>query len=312
MRLRNLFVIAAVLATRVWAQESSFDVRDRGEFAKIVPEGAKVEKLASGMKFLEGPVWFDSPKPGHLIFSDIPNNALMRWDMKDGLSGFRAESNNANGNTRDLDGNLVTCEHKARRVTRTDRKTGEVSVLVDRFEGKKLNSPNDVAVKSDATLWFTDPNYGGHKDLEVGSRNVYRFDPRTKQLTAVVKDFDQPNGLAFSPDEKLLYVADSGKGKHIRVFEVKGDGTVGEGKVFCTIDKGVPDGIRVDSAGRVWSSARDGVHVFTPDGRLIGKILLPENCANLCFGGKDGDEVYMTATTSLYRLKLRENLRGNR
>jgi gluconolactonase len=183
-------------------------------------------------------------------------------------------------------------------------KTAEVATLVDRFEGKKLNSPNDVAVKSDGTLWFTDPTYGGHKDLEIGSRSVYRFDPKTKQLTAVVKDFDQPNGLAFSPDEKLLYVADSGKGKHIRVFEVKGDASVGEGRVFCTIDNGVPDGIRVDKQARLWSSARDGVHIFSKEGKLIGKILLPENCANLCFGGSAGDEVYMTATTSLYRLKI--------
>ena len=284
------------------AQES-FDIRDRAEFARIIPEGAKVEKLASGMKFVEGPVWFHAPA-GHLVFSDIPNNKLMRWDAKDGLTVFRDVSNHSNGNTRDLDANLITCEHRARRVTRTDRRTKEVTVVAERFEGKKLNSPNDAVVKSDATIWFTDPTYGGHKDLEIGSRNVYRFDPRTGALTAVIKDSDQPNGLAFSPDEKTLYVADSGRPKHIRSFEVKDDGTVGEGKVFCTIDKGVPDGIRVDRGGRVWSSARDGVHVFAPDGKLIGKILLPENCANLCFGGANGDELYMTATTSLYRIKV--------
>jgi gluconolactonase len=285
------------------AQEPSFDVRDR-EFAKVVPDGSRVEKLASGMKFVEGPVWLDSAEGGFLVFSDIPNNKLMKWSAKGPPAVFREASNNSNGNTRDLDGNLVTCEHQARRVSRTDTKTGQVTTLIDRFEGKKLNSPNDVVVKSDGTIWFTDPTYGGHKDLEIGSRNVYRFDPKATSLAAVIEDSDQPNGLAFSPDETKLYVADSGRPKHIRVFEVKPDGTVGEGRVFCTIDKGVPDGIRVDAAGRVWSSARDGVHVFAPDGKLIGKILLPENCANLCFGGPAGDEVFMTATTSLYRIKV--------
>ena len=302
--MRCVWLVALSLFCGNALAQDSFDVRDRAEFSKILADGAKVEKLGSGMKFVEGPVWFNSADGGFLVFSDIPNNKLMKWSAKEGLSVFREGSNQSNGNTRDRDGNLITCEHLARRVSRTDMRTGEAATLVDRFEGKKLNSPNDVAVQSDGTVWFTDPTYGGHKDLEVGSRNVYRFDPKTKKLDAVVIDFDQPNGLAFSPDEKLLYVADSGKGKHIRVFEVKGNGTVGEGRVFCTIDKGVPDGIRTDKEGRVWSSARDGVHIFSSDGKLIGKILLPENCANLCFGGRDGDEVYMTATTSLYRVKV--------
>jgi gluconolactonase len=296
-------VLVVFAAMGVFAQES-FEVRDRGEFEKVIGAGAKVEKLAGGMKFTEGPVWLD----GYLVFSDIPNNRLMRWNANGGPGVFREGSNQSNGNTKDRDGNLITCEHQARRVTRTDVKTGQVSVLVDGFEGKRLNSPNDVVVKSDGTIWFTDPTYGGHKDLEVGGRNVYRFEPKAKALSAVVTGCDQPNGLAFSPDEKRLYVADSGKPKHIRVFEVKEDGMVGEGRVFCTIDKGVPDGIRVDADGRVWSSAQDGVHIFTADGKLIGKILLPENCANLCFGGAGGDEVYMTATTSLYRVKT--NVRG--
>ena len=298
-------VVVSLVGGSALGQESSFDVRDRGEFAKVVAEGAKVEKLGSGMRFVEGPVWIDSAADGgFLVFSDIPNNKLMKWGANEALAAYRERSNNSNGNTRDREGNLITCEHQARRVSRTDMKSGEVTTLVDRFEGKRLNSPNDVVVKSDGTTWFTDPTYGGHRDLEVGSKNVYRFDPKTKAITAVVKDSDQPNGLAFSPDETKLYVADSGRPRHIRVFDVKGDGTVGEGRVFCSIDRGVPDGIRVDAAGRVWSSARDGVHIFGTDGKLIGKILLPENCANLCFGGRDGDEVFMTATTSLYRVKV--------
>jgi gluconolactonase len=293
-----LLLVAILAAANALGQEQ-FDIRDSAEFAKIVPAGAKVEKLASGMKFVEGPVWLDD----HLVFSDIPNNRLMRWDPNGGLTVFRQGSNQSNGNTRDADGNLITCEHQARRVTRTDRKTGQVTVLVDRFEGKKLNSPNDVVVKSDGTIWFTDPTYGGHKDLQIAGHNVYRFDPASKGLTAVATDSDQPNGLAFSPDESKLYVADSGKPKHVRVFDVKPDGTLADPKVFCKIDKGAPDGIRVDAEGRLWSSAADGVHIFSADAKLIAKILLPETCANLCFGGPQGNELYMTATTSLYRIK---------
>jgi len=182
-------------------------------------------------------------------------------------------------------------------------KDGMVRSVVDTFEGKKFNSPNDVVVKSDGSYWFTDPDYGlGKNPKEQAGNYVYRFDPKSKSITAVVKDFDKPNGLCFSPDEKKLYVADSGKPKHIRVFEVQSGGTLDSGKVFCTIDKGGPDGIRCDNGGRIWSSAGDGVHVFAPDGKLIGKILVPESPANLCFGGADGKTLYITARKSLYAI----------
>jgi gluconolactonase len=178
--------------------------------------------------------------------------------------------------------------------------------LVDEFDGKKFNSPNDVALKSDGTVWFTDPDYGlGQNTREIEGHYDYRFDPKTKQITSVVKDFHKPNGITFSPDEKKLYVADSGKPRHIRVFDVQKDGTLAGGRVFCEIDKGVPDGIRCDNKGRVWSSAGDGVQIFSFDGALIGKILVPETPANLCFGGKDGKTLFITARTSLYSIQTR-------
>jgi gluconolactonase len=297
-----LFLSLFAIAAR--AQQDAFDVRDKAEFAKIVPDGAKLEKLAGDMKFTEGPVWSDDDG-GYLLFSDIPSNQIKRWDAKKGLGVFRDPSNYSNGNTRDAEGRLITCEHAARRVTRTE-KDGTVTVLADKFDGKRLNSPNDLVVKSDGTIWFTDPPYGVPKGdvRELDKQYVFRLDPKTKELKAVIADCDMPNGLAFSPDEKRLYVADSGKPTHIRVWDVAADGTLSGGGVFSKIDQGAPDGIRVDSAGRVYSSAKDGVHVFAPDGKLIGKILVPETPANLCFGGKDRNELYITAKTGLYRIKL--------
>jgi gluconolactonase len=280
---------------------ADFDIRDEVEFRKIVAADAKVEKLAGDMGFLEGPVWTPSDG-GYLVFSDIPNNELKKWSKSSGLTTFRKPSNNANGNTLDVQGRLASAEHGGRRISMT-QKDGTVQAVVETFEGKKFNSPNDVVVKSDGTYWFTDPDYGlGKNPKEQAGNYVYRFDPKGKSITAVVKDFDKPNGLCFSPDEKKLYVADSGKPRHIRVFEMQAGGTLDEGKVFCTIDKGGPDGIRGDNAGRIWSSAGDGVHVFAPDGKLIGKILVPESPANLCFGGPDGKTLYITARKSLYAI----------
>jgi len=280
---------------------ADFDIRDEAAFGKVVAASAKVEKLAGDMGFLEGPVW-NPADGGYLIFSDIPNNELKKWAQTGGLTTFRKPSNNANGNTLDLEGKLTTAEHSGRRVSVTD-KDGTARTVVDSFEGKKLNSPNDVVVKSDGTYWFTDPDYGlGKNPKEQAGNYVYRFDPKAKSIIAVVKDFDKPNGLCFSPDEKKLYVADSGKPRHIRVFEVQSGGTLDSGKVFCTIDKGGPDGIRCDDAGRIWSSAGDGVHVFAQDGKLIGKMLVPESPANLCFGGPGGKTLYITARKSLYAI----------
>jgi gluconolactonase len=306
MRILALLVLIAAFSALA-DDKPAFDIKLEEEFEKIVPATARVERLATGMKFIEGPVWCDDDGGGYLLFSDIPNNRINRWSDKAGLTVFRDNSNYSNGNTRDREGRLVTCEHSARRVTRTEKDGTTITVLADRYDAKRLNSPNDAVVKSDGSIWFTDPPYGLPKDQqrELDKQYVFRLDPATKQVTAVAADLEMPNGLAFSPDEKKLYVADSGKPRHVRVFTVNpADNTLTGGDVFCKIDNGAPDGIRVDPAGRLFSSAKDGVQIFTSTGRLIGKILLPENCANLCFGGKDKDELYMTATTSLYRIKL--------
>jgi gluconolactonase len=284
------------------AVAADFNVRDEAEFKKVIPRGAKLEQLATGMKFCEGPVWV--PRDGgYLVFSDIPADELKKWTARDGLTTFRKPSFNANGNTVDRQGRLISCEHSGRRVSRLED-DGALATLVDRFGQKKFNSPNDVAVKSDGTVWFTDPDYGGNPHEYEGCF-VFRFDPKTRSLTVIAQDFDKPNGVCFSPDEKRLYVADSGKPRHIRVFDVRKDGTVSGGAVFCQIDKGVPDGIRCDARGRVYSSAGDGVHIFAPDGKLIGKILVPETPANLCFGGQDGKTLFITARTSLYAIPVK-------
>ena len=274
-----------------------------GPLPQHVSPDAKLEKLATGMKFIEGPIWTNEDG-GFLVFSDIPANELKRWDAKNGLTTFRADSRNTNGNTRDREGRLISCEHSARRVTRTE-KDGSITVLADRFDGKRFNSPNDPVVKSDGSIWFTDPTYGTPKGeaKEIDGRYVYRLDPETKQVTKVAEGFDQPNGLCFSPDEKRLFVADSGKPHNLRAFDVKDDGTLSAGNVFCVIDAGIPDGIRCDEHGNVWSSAGDGVHVFAPDGKLLGKVPVPEGPANLCFGGEDGKTLFITAKTSLYSIK---------
>jgi len=292
-----------LLARLACLTAADFEIKDEAEFKKIVPDSAKVAKLAGNMRFLEGPVW-NPAYGGSLIFSDIPANELKQWSEKEGLKTFRQPSNNANGNCLDPQGRLVTVEHGGRRVSLTER-DGSVHTVVGQFEGKNLNSPNDVVVKSDGTIWFTDPDYGlAGRPKEQAGNFVYRFDPKSKELKALIRDFDKPNGLCFSPDEKKLYVADSGQPKHIRVFDVQNDGTLTNGKVFCKIDKGGPDGIRCDKEGRMFSSAGDGVQIFATDGHLIGKILVPESPANLAFGGKDHKTLFITARTSLYSISL--------
>ena len=269
----------------------------------LVPSNAILEKLAGDMKFTEGPVWFEE-EGGYLVFSDIPGDELKCWSAAEGLSTFRAPSHNANGNTRDLDGLLISCEHGSRQVTRTQA-DGTVHVVADTFEGKRLNSPNDAVVKSDGTIWFTDAPYGlsDRAQKELDKHYVFKMSADGSGLTVVADDFDMPNGLCFSPDEKKLYIADSGKPHHIRVFDVQPDDTLSGGEVFCVIDKGVPDGIRCDSHGNIWSSAGDGVQIFAPDGSLIGRIAVPEAPANLCFGGRDGTTLFMTSRTSLYAIE---------
>jgi gluconolactonase len=293
--LSALFLSAALL--RLGAAD--FDVVNEAEFKKIIPADAKIETLGTGMRFLEGPTWV-AADGGYLVFSDIPADELKKWTRAGGVTTFRQPSQKANGNTTDPAGRLVTAEHWGRRISVTE-KDGTVKTLVDQFDGKKLSSPNDVVVKSDGTVWFTDPDYGLEgRAKEQASNNVYRLDPKTKKITAVVKDFDKPNGLCFSPDEKKLYVADSGRPRHIRVFDVNPDGTLGNGRVFAAIDKGGPDGIRCDAAGRVWSSSGSGAHVFAPDGSLICRINLPKAGANLCFGGTDGRTLFVTARDALH------------
>lgn len=280
------------------------------EFGRCVASDAKVVKLAGDMGFLEGPVWV--PDGAFLAFSDIPNNELKSWSAADGVTTLRTPSHHANGNTLDHAGGLLTCEHSGRRVAIV-AKGGRLETLVDSFEGRKLNSPNDVVVRSDGTVWFTDPDYGlkvdprtkQKMDKQQPANCVFRLDPKTRQTTAVARDFVQPNGLAFSPDETKLYIADSGTPRHIRVFDVAADGTLKHGHVFCTIDQGGPDGIRVDRDGRVWSSAGDGVQIFAPDGQRLGKILVPEAPANLCFGGETGKTLFITARKSLYAIDVK-------
>ena len=275
---------------------------------------AKVEKIAGGMRWAEGPVWFGDGR--YLLWSDIPNNRLMKWEEETGaVSVFRKPANNSNGNTRDRQGRLLTCEHDARRVTRTEY-DGSITVIADSFEGKKLNSPNDVVCKSDGSIWFTDPPFGilsfyeGHPDTSELPMNVYRWDPETKKLTVVAGEVKRPNGLAFSPDESKLYVVEAGvTPRVIRSFEVVKGNKLGDGKTLITAEPdGTPDGLRVDVDGNLWvgwgmgKEGLDGVSVFNPEGKLIGRIDLPERCANLCFGGRNRNRLFMCGSTSVYSL----------
>ena len=279
-------------------------------FANMIIPSAALEELYAGCRWAEGPVWFANHDL--LLFSDIPNERLLRYVPGQGVSVFREPSNFANGNTRDREGRLITCEHGGRRVTRTEY-DGSITVLAERYQGKRLNSPNDVVVKSDGSIWFTDPTYGirsdyeGHKaEAEQACRNVFRLDPASGELTAVVDDFGQPNGLAFSPDETRLYVADSAVSHDpsaepiIRVFDVVEGKRLTNGRIFCRLDAGLPDGFRLDTQGNLWTSAGDGVHCFAPDGTLLGKILVPQTVANLTFGGPRKNRLFITATKSLY------------
>lgn len=295
------------------AEASIYEIYDP-RFRQLIVTSAGLDELYSDCRWAEGPVWFNDAN--QLLWSDIPNQRMLRWTPESGVSVYRQPSDFTNGHTRDRQGRLISCEHGTRRVTRTEV-DGSITVLADRFEGRRLNSPNDVVVKSDGTIWFTDPTYGimsdyeGHRaDPEQPTRNVYRLDPRTGGLSAVVTDFIQPNGLAFSPDETTLYVADSGAShddrlpRHIRAFDVKDGARLANGRVFCVIDKGIPDGIRTDANGNLWSSAGDGVHCFDPAGSLIGKILVPQTVANLTFGGPRRNRLFIAATRSLYSLYL--------
>jgi len=291
---------------------SFFETHDP-QFARYILGNTSPRRIATGFDWVEGPVWFGDA--GCLLFSDIPSNRILRWTPGKGVSPYRTPSNYSNGHTRDRQGRLISCEHGLRRVTRTEW-DGQITVLADRYQGKRLNSPNDVVVHSDGSIWFTDPHYGIVSDYE-GFRaeaelpcQVYRLTP-DGGLTAELTDFNCPNGLCFSPDETRLYVADTGRmfeadPQHIRVFDMA-SGRPRGGEVFHTISPGCADGIRCDSDGNLWSSAGDGVHCLAPDGRLLGKVLLPEVVSNLCFGGRAKHEMFVTATTSVYRITLNRN-----
>ena len=290
------------------ANDGLYEVFDK-RFKSLMIGIAHLDKLADGCIWAEGPVWFADG--GYLLWSDIPNNRMLRWTPENGVSTFRAESNNSNGNTRDRQGRLITCEHLTRRVTRTEP-DGSITVIADKHKGKRLNSPNDVIVKSDDSIWFSDPSYGimtefegSRSEQEQGGCYVYRVDPKSGEITTVVEDFVKPNGLAFSPDEKVLYVADSAASHdpnaphHIRAFDVVDGKKLTNSRVFCDIKVGIPDGFRVDVNGNVWTSA-DGVECYAPDGTLLGRIKVPEVVANVTFGGKRRNRLFITATTSLY------------
>ena len=282
------------------------------ELAKVATENARVRQVASGFQFIEGPVWVD----GRLLFSDIPQAKIFSWSPRDGLGVYRQQSNSTNGNTLDREGRLISCEHNTRLVSATAPAIGgERTMLVERFdhEGQKLrfNSPNDVVVHpATGAIYFTDPYWGlpGNRReelMEYGPDQcwVFRCDGDGSNCRPVVKDFKRPNGLAFSPDAKQLYIGDDQE-RHVRRFDVGDDGELGGGDVFCEIDQGVPDGMRVDADGRLFSTAGDGVHVFLPNGRRVGKILCKETPANCCFGGEEGRTLFMTAHNGLYAIDL--------
>ncbi|QDU28214.1 Gluconolactonase precursor [Anatilimnocola aggregata] len=293
------FIAVVALAMTLRAEEAE----------SLVASGAKIEKLASGMKFTEGPAWFPAKKT--LVFSDIPNSKLMQWREGEGLSVFRP-SEQANGNILDLDGRLVSCQHAARNLVRTET-DGTISVLVDKFDGKRFNSPNDVAVRSDGTLWFTDPPWGLTGAAEVPGHWVYKFDPATKTVVPVVKDLAMPNGINFSPDETRLYIADTGgHAKHpdpafhklpagVHCYEVSKAGELGK-KLF-TIKEG-SDGMTIDVKGNLYTT-HGGVNIYNADGKLLEKIEVPEGPANVCFGGEDMRTLFITARTSLYSIRMK-------
>ncbi|PIP00868.1 SMP-30/gluconolactonase/LRE family protein [Pleomorphomonas carboxyditropha] len=294
---------------------SAFLSSTDGVAAGFLRPDSVLRRLASPAAWAEGPVWL--PAEDAVVFSDVKGNRMFRWSRDGVVSVFRDPSNFANGNALDRDGRLVTCEHGRRGVSRTEP-DGRVHMLVDRFDGRRLNSPNDVAVKSDGSIWFTDPPYGITGDAE-GFRSesqvigcwVYRFDPETGEVDAVATDVQRPNGLAFSPDERRLYVADMSvvdfptKGRrHLAAYDVVDGRRLANPRVVAVVELGIPDGFTVDAAGNLYCSFEAGVMVIAPDGRRLGVIAVPERVSNCTFGGPDQDELFITATTSLYHIRL--------
>jgi gluconolactonase len=292
---------------------TDFAVLDE-RFGPLIKMSARVEHLYQGCRWAEGPAYF--PAGRYVVWSDIPNDRMMRWDETSGATSvFRHPAGYTNGHTVDREGRLVSCEHGGRRVSRTEH-DGTVVTLADRYNGKRLNSPNDLVVKSDGSIWFTDPAYGidsdyeGHKaESEIGGCHVYRIDPKTGEVRIVADDFERPNGIAFSPDEKFLYVSDTGSARtrHFRKFAVAEDGTLSGGEVFAVCTACGFDWFRLDDAGRIWTSSGDGVHCIDTNGTLIGKVFVPEPVANVVFGGPKRNRLFICATTSLYSVMLAVN-----
>ena len=293
-----------------------FEIRE-ARFAHYILANASLEQLADGFRWVEGLVWMGDA--GCLLFQDLPRDRTMRWIEDAGVSVYRAPSGYANGQTRDRQGRLISCSHRERCLFRTEL-DGSITRLVDRHGGRRLNSPNDVAVRSDGTIWFTDPLYGIQTDYEGGRQPseqppaLYRFDPGTGEINVAAGDFDGPNGLAFSPDERRLYVAETGDQtadnpkQYIRAFDVDAAGRLSGGDIFHKIEPGYADGLCVDEDGNLWSSAADGVHCIDPDGRLLGKVLVPHRVSNLTFGGACRNRLFIGGSHTLYAIFL--NRRG--
>ena len=286
------------------------DIRDE-RVRQIIDADAELERVADGFRFLEGPIW--NPSQNCLMFSDILGNGIYRWNAQDGVTLFRANSYMANGNTYDLQGNILTCEHATSRVTCT-KPDGTYAVLASHYEGKQLNSPNDIVVKRDGAIYFTDPasgrsaGYGVPRKQELPFQGVYRLNPENQSLTLLVDDFSKPNGLCFSSDETRLFVNDTDR-QHIRVFDVKADGTLASGRLWAELpeagkDRGVADGMKIDTAGHLFCSGPGGIQIFDEYAVCLGRILTPEFAANFTWGAEDMRSLFITAKTSLYRLKV--------
>jgi gluconolactonase len=288
--------------------QANVEIRDP-RFKEVVADRVQFQQLATGFLFTEGPLWH--PTGQYLLFSDMPGDHMRKWSAKDGVSTFRKPCAQSNGLTWDKQGRLIVCEHATSKVTRTET-DGSSTVIASHHDGKELNSPNDVVVKSDGAIYFTDPIYGRNeyygnpRPLPREDRGLYRAEPDGKALTQLAGDFAQPNGLCFSLDEKELFVNDTERG-HIRVFDVKADGTVAGGRVWAQVKgegNGAPDGMKIDSAGNVYCAGPGGIHVFDLQATCLGVIKLPESVANFCFGDDDFRSVYATASTSLYRFRV--------
>ena len=297
--------------------EPQYDIRSSA-FEQLILPDERLRKLGDGYQWAEGTTWVPDDSEsggGYLLWSDIPNDRMLRWSESDGTTVFRQPCGYTNGHTLDREGRLVSCEHGGRRVSRTEP-DGTVVSLVDSYEGKRLNSPNDLVVKSDGTIWFTDPPYGilsdreGHKaESELGANYVFRLWPDTGKIEIVSDRFDRPNGIAFSPDESVLYVSDTGHEPDspeasIHAFDAAPDGALSNHRIYARPDSGKSDGFRVDSDGNVWSSAGDGVHVFSPAGELLGVVLTPDRNANLDFGGPDGTTLFIAVNQEAYSIKV--------